>query len=114
MYGLNIYTIKSCIVFTMKKNILIIGLVLLALIAFTGCASTIEDVKVEENVDDKVTLQGTAKAPLKIGDLSGYTLVDETGAIPVATDNPPEEGEEVTVRGTLKKELLIGYYVKVE
>ncbi|MGM5481448.1 MAG: hypothetical protein ACQESE_03480 [Nanobdellota archaeon] len=95
----------------MKWNVIVFGMIIVGLLLLTGCTSTVDDVKTEENVGETVAVKGTVKSPIKIGDLSGYTLVDETGSIIVASKDLPEEGEEVVARGELKKEVLIGYYI---
>ena len=90
-------------------------LVLIAtLLLVTGCTTSVEDAKTPEKVGDEVTLTGTAKSPTKIGPLSGYILEDETGTIPVATEDLPREDEEVIVTGTVMRDTILGYYLKAE
>ncbi|MFP4524054.1 MAG: hypothetical protein ACLFO2_01905 [Candidatus Woesearchaeota archaeon] len=96
----------------MKRPLIALGI--LAALLLTGCTTSIEDAKTEEKVGDTVTLQGEARSPTKIGSLSGYVLEDETDTIPVATEDLPEEGEEVTVRGTVTRDTLLGYYLKAK
>ena len=98
----------------MKTNILIIAIALVSLLVLVGCASSVEEVKTEENVGETVSVKGTVKSPIKLGDLSGYTLEDETGSIQVATQELPSEGEEVVAKGTLEKKAIIGYYIQTE
>jgi len=73
----------------------------------------ISEVKNEENIGEKVIVRGEVKTVIKIGGLSGYTLEDETGTIGVSSDDLPVEGEKITVRGTLMRDTIFGYYVKV-
>lgn len=73
---------------------------------------TVEDVKKEDNIGKSVTVNGEVKTVIKIGQLSGYTLEDETGTIAVSSDDLPQEGEMITVRGTLIRDTLFGYYIK--
>lgn len=101
-----------------KSNLLVIGIiVLVAIIAVIAypllSAQKIEDVKTEENIGKTVSVRGEVKNVIKIGELSAYTLEDETGTIAVSTDDLPEEGETVTARGTLIRDTIFGYYIKV-
>ena len=89
-------------------------LLLLVLLLLTACASSIEEVKNPDNVGKKVTVSGTVKTTFKLGSLSGYILEDETGSISVSSEELPKEGVKKTVRGTLIKDTIFGYYVKVE
>jgi len=92
------------------KYILIISIISLFL---TGCAtSTVAEIKNKENIGKTVAVSGTAKFPVKIGTISGYTLVDKNGdKIIVATSKVPDAGDKVTAKGELKMG-LIGYYIK--
>jgi hypothetical protein len=89
---------------------------IVVLLFIAGCAKPIADVKSDDYLDKSVTVKGTVEAPVKIGKLSGYTLVDKEGdKIPVASERLPAEGDEVTVKGTVKKGVLgIGYYIDVQ
>lgn len=101
---------------TLKNSILIfiIFSVLIIALLFTCCVSTsIEDVKTADNVGKKVTVRGTVENSIKIGELSGYTLKDESGTIRISSESLPEEGTTKTVSGTLIKDTLFGYYIKV-
>lgn len=60
---------------------------------------------------EKVYVRGTVKDSFKLGKLSGFELVDENGAILVSSNTLPREGAEVTVQGTVMKEMFVGYYV---
>ncbi|MBW2983383.1 hypothetical protein KY327_03695 [Candidatus Woesearchaeota archaeon] len=93
---------------------LAIALALMAALLLTGCTTSVEDAKTQEKVGDTVTLQGEARSPTKIGSLSGYVLEGETGTIPVATGDLPEEGEQVTVRGTIVRDTILGYYLQAK
>lgn len=94
-----------------QKTMIYVALVLVLLIS--GCTSTVEEVKKEENVGKEVTVSGTVKDTIKIGDLQGYTLVDENeDEIGIASKSLPEEGSKVRVSGTLKNRLLLGYYIE--
>jgi hypothetical protein len=94
----------------MKK---IIALIVLMLV-LAGCSQTVEQVKKDETVGKTVSVMGTAQGVIKLGKLSGYTLVDKNGdKIGVSTENLPAEGEAVTAKGVLMKDTLLGYYIKV-
>lgn len=87
-------------------------LLLLTLVFFVGCSQTIEEVKVEKNIGEKVSVSGTVEGTIKLGELSAYTIVDENGdKIAVASKNLPNEGDEVTAKGILEKKSIIGYYI---
>ncbi len=75
-------------------------------------AKPIDEVKTEENIGKTVKVRGEVKTVIKIGSLSGYTLEDETGTIAVSSDNLPAEGSTQTVKGTLIRDTLFGYYIK--
>jgi aspartyl/asparaginyl-tRNA synthetase len=98
----------------MRKAILaflMIGL----LIATTACSvKTIADVKKDENVGKKVTVQGNVESSIKIGSLSGYRVKDDTDTIGVLAQTLPKEGETVKVTGILMKDSLFGYYIKAD
>lgn len=90
--------------------------VLITLATFTACSvgtQDISDIKTGDYVDREVSVYGTVGQSIKIGDLSGYIIEDETGSIAVASDSIPAEGDEVRVNGTLKKNVL-GYYIQTE
>lgn len=94
----------------MRSTILLVGVVLL----FIGCAQSIEEVQSEEFVGETVKLKGEVTRPVKIGALSGYTLVDDDGNdIIVASERLPAESDEVTVSGIIKQGPFGGYYLEI-
>lgn len=96
-------------------NKALIFVLLGSLFVLAGCTTQdIEDVKTSENVGEQVSVKGTVQTTVKIGSLSGYTLSDDTGSIAVASENLPSEGDEIKVSGTLIRDSLLGYYIKVE
>ncbi|MBN1275440.1 hypothetical protein JXA12_04080 [Candidatus Woesearchaeota archaeon] len=100
----------------MDKRLLIITL-LAALLLLAGCAKTVAELTSDDSyVNEKVKVKGEARAPLKIGTISGYALVDKNDdAIIVASERLPIEGERVIAKGTLKQGPLgIGYYIEAE
>jgi hypothetical protein len=98
---------------TMIKKI-IIPFLLLGLILITACsAQKIADIKKTENVGKTVTVSGTVESVIKLGDLSGYTLKDDSGSISVSAEELPSKGDEIRVTGVLIKDTIFGYYIKV-
>ena len=94
----------------MKKIIVLLVLMLV----LAGCTQTVEQVKKEENIGKTVTVAGTAQGVIKIGKLSGYTVVDKNGdKIGVASEALPAEGDAISVKGVLMKDTILGYYIKV-
>lgn len=91
---------------------IVLILLILAVFAFISMPKQIEDIKTEENIGKSVKVRGEIKNVLKIGSLSGYVIEDDSGSIAVSSDNLPSEGELITVRGTLIKDSLFGYYIK--
>jgi aspartyl-tRNA synthetase len=96
------------------KSKIIFGILLLSLVFLAGCAMSVEEVKQEENLDKEVTIRGVVENTVKFGELSGYTLTDDTGSIAVASSELPEEGKTKTVKGILKKNMFLGYYIETD
>lgn len=89
-------------------------LAILVVLLLAGCYDTISEIKSPEYEGQTVTVKGTAEGVIKIGQLSGYTLVDENGdKIGVSTEDLPADGEQLTVKGVLIKDTIFGYYIKV-
>jgi len=97
----------------MKSKILIVMLCL-SLLVLTGCVQSIVDVKQDGNIDEKVTVKGAVENTVKFGELSGYTLIDDTGSIAISSNELPEEGKTKTISGTLRKRPFLGYYIETE
>jgi hypothetical protein len=95
------------------KNLCILLVLSLALL-LTGCATQdVAEVKNEVYVGETVAVRGVVSSSIKLGTLSGYLLVDaRNDSIAVSSSTLPEEGETLTVRGTLMKDTLFGYYIK--
>jgi hypothetical protein len=67
----------------------------------------------DKYVGEKVTASGTVENTIKIGSLSGYSLVDENGnKITVSSKSLPAEGSKKTVSGVFMKDSLFGYYLQ--
>lgn len=98
----------------MKINLKLILMTILLVVVLTSCAKSISEITADDTyVGEIVTVKGVAQTPVKIGPLSGYTLVDANDdKIIVASDELPSEGDKVTVKGTLEKGLLgLGFYI---
>ncbi|PIN73185.1 hypothetical protein COV20_03055 [Candidatus Woesearchaeota archaeon CG10_big_fil_rev_8_21_14_0_10_45_16] len=94
------------------KKILFASAIFL-LIFITACSQSVADIKNEDMVGQSVKVSGTVENTLKIGSISGYTLVDQHGdKIAVSSGSLPKEGEKITVKGTLIKDTIFGYYIK--
>lgn len=100
----------------MSKKILLIISLFLVLLLFAGCAKSVSEITANDDyVGKTVSVTGTAQGVTKIGDLSGYTLVDSNGdKIIVGSQSLPADGDKVTAKGILTKGPLgIGYYIMV-
>lgn len=96
----------------MKKTTFVVFA--LALFLF-GCVAgqSIKDIKTEANVGKTVVVSGTVADVVSIAGLSYYVLDDDTGTINVSAARLPAKGDKVTANGTLIKDTLVGYYIKV-
>jgi len=99
----------------MKKMLVILALLGIIMLML-GCSSlTIKEVKNENYLGKKVTISGKVDNTMKIGKISGYTLTDKEGeSIPVKSTALPSEGSEISVKGTVIKDSLFGYYLQAE
>ena len=80
----------------------------------TGCTNSIDEItSTNDYLGKEVAVKGTVEAPLKIGKISGYTLVDVNGdKIIVGSESLPAEGSTVTAKGTLEQGPLgMGYFI---
>ncbi len=101
----------------MKYKILILIILATTMLALTGCTKSIEEITKDDTyLNKKVSVKGTVKDPLKIGKLSGYTIVDKNDKkITIASEELAKEGTTITVKGTLKKGPLgLSYYIDVD
>ncbi len=97
----------------MKKQLSFVCLsLILCTILLIGCVpKSIAEIKNEQYVGKTVTVNGKVGNSFKIGQLSGYTISDSTGDIGVKSSTLPVEGSEITVKGTLMKDSIFGYYI---
>lgn len=79
----------------------------------SGCsaATDIVDVKDSGMVGETVTVSGTVRDAIKLGDISGYTLADDTGSISISSRTLPQEGTNVRVTGVVMRDTVFGYYI---
>lgn len=95
--------------------IALIVLVVLVVLAYNGLgAQKISDIKNPDNVGKNVRVRGEVETTIKIGQLSGYTLSDESGSIAVSAEKLPREGDTINVRGVLIRDSIFGYYIKAD
>jgi len=96
----------------MRKILTLLSILIVALL-IVGCSSvSIKEAKSEGYIGKTVTLSGKADNSIKIGSLSGYTIKDKEGeSIAVKSDTLAKEGSEVSVKGTIMKDSLFGYYL---
>src|SRR5262249_35468894 len=91
-----------------------IALLILGLLAF-GCVqvTALGDIKAnpDKYVGKEVTVKGNITSSIKLGQLSGFNLEDGTGTIGVKSDTLPPVGSETTVKGTVVKDTVFGYYI---
>ncbi len=83
---------------------------------FFGCLQEITPLKeLNDNPGDylgnEVTVRGTVKDSLKLGQLSGYTITDGNVSVKVSSKTLPEEGKEITVTGVWSRDTIFGYYL---
>lgn len=97
------------------KTIKLLATIMLSLLLLAGCTQKISDIKSTEYVGKTVTVSGVAENPIKLGKISGYTVVDNNGdKVGVSSEDLPSAGDKVTVKGTLMKDTLLGYYILVK
>ncbi len=89
--------------------------ILLAFCLLFGCMglTTVKEIKdnPEAYLGEQVSVKGTVKDTFKLGKLSGFKLQDGNHSIMVSSEELPNEGKEVVVKGTVMKEILVGYYI---
>ncbi len=86
------------------------------LVVLFGCIQETTPLKeLNDNPGDylgkEVTVKGTVKESLKLGQLSGYTITDGNVTVKVSSRSLPAEGKEVTVSGTWTRDTIFGYYL---
>ncbi len=83
---------------------------------FFGCVGQPISLKeLNDNPGDylgqEVTVTGTVKDTLKLGQLSGYTLTDGEVVVKVSSKSLPEEGKNIMVTGVWTRDTIFGYYL---
>jgi len=94
--------------------VLVVIIAAVCLIISLFSYDSVADIKSEDYVGETVKVRGEVKTVVKIGSLSGFTLEDSSGSIPVSSDDLPKEGDKITVKGVLIRDTLFGYYIKSE
>lgn len=102
-----------------NKHVISIGFVLVIVVIavvlyMTLVTQSISDVKTEENIGETVRVRGEVTTVVKLGQLSGYLLKDDTDTIAISSSALPAEGTTVRVKGTLIRDTIFGYYIKVD
>lgn len=95
----------------------LIGILLISSIFISGCGSmTVSELNAnkEKYLGKEVSVSGIVGNTMKIGSLSGYSLIDEKTeeTLAVRSNSLPEEGKKITVKGTVMKDLIF-YYLLV-
>ena len=96
-----------------KYIAILLGL-LIVVALMSGCGFvSVKELKEnpEKYLGKEIVVSGTVKNSIKIGTLSGFALTDGDYSINVQSKELPEEGKEVTVKGTVMKEVFLGYYI---
>jgi hypothetical protein len=88
----------------------------LALLALFGCmaqTTPLGDIKNNPGKYEgqQVTVRGNITDSLKIGSLSGFRITDGNATLAVRSDTLPPVGADVTVKGTVVRDSIFGYYV---
>ncbi len=105
----------------MERKIFFTGIIFLIIffsLFISGCGSlTVSELNQnkEKYLGEEISVTGIVTNTIKIGSLSGYTLKDEKTdeTIAVKSSILPEEGEKITIKGTLMKDLVF-YYILVK
>lgn len=97
-------------------------LAIILVVFLAGCTESTQTIREltanDDFVDKTVKVKGTATNSLKIGELSGYVLVDKNGDdMLVASERLPADGDKVIVDGFLRKKPIgLGnlFYIEVK
>jgi hypothetical protein len=92
---------------------LVIALLVMSLL-LAGCAHTsVKDINenTEKYLGKKVVVSGKVVAPMDLGSMSGFTLKQDKNSIMVSSEDVPEAGEEVIVKGVVVKGLFSQQYI---
>ena len=96
-----------------KKNLLYLLIIIIAVLLLGGCASTsIQELKSDAMINKEVTVKGTVKESFKFNKVIGCVLILEDGELIVSSQNTCTEQEEITIKGTMQKDPVVGYYLK--
>lgn len=90
----------------MKKIIFAIIILTILCFTLTACTTKIADIKANPDnyLGKQVSVSGTVKNTMKLGEFSGYNLADADGnSIFVSSKSLPAEGAAKVVTGTIVK-----------
>ncbi len=87
-----------------------------ALLLLFGClaqTTALGDIKSnpEKYLGQQVTVAGNITESVKIGQLSGFRITDGNATMGVRSDTLPPVGTYVTVKGTVVRDTIFGYYI---
>jgi hypothetical protein len=99
----------------------LVFMIIIILMSFMLIGAGCRAMRVKEILEDsdkylgkEVLVQGKVSNTFKISQISGFTLVDLSDSkykILVSSKELPLENKTVTVKGTVMKEILLGYYI---
>ncbi len=93
-----------------------LALLFIGFLVFGCLATSISQINSdpEKYLGKSVLLKGEVKNSIKFGSLSGFTLVEGNSSIKVSSKELPKEGTTVSIKGTLMKDSIFGYYILAE
>ena len=98
-----------------KELIIITALIIIMSLSLVACGSqSIASIKDENLVNHQVSVKGEVISSIKLGSFSGFTLSDNSDEIFVSSDTAYSEGKTLRVTGTLKHNMILGYYIETE
>ena len=99
------------------KKILVLVLIFLVIL-ISGCVEYTSLKEIKENPENylgkEIFIKGNVSNILVVKDISGFVIREGNNAIYVSSKHLPPKNSEVVVRGVLKKQNLIGYYISAK
>ena len=84
-------------------------------VLLVACSSaSIASIKEDSLVNHKVSVKGEVVSSIMLGSFSGFTISDGSDDIFVSSDTVYSEGKKIRVSGTLKHNILVGYYIETK
>ena len=92
---------------------LIIGILIIALMVLSGCATPIGNIldNPDKYYGKKVLIQGEVSTPLNFGKMQGFSVRQGDKSIMVSSETVPNHGDTVTGRGIVVKGMLMSTYI---